>query len=102
MTNRVGRVSAIAEELLIGLISGDQLILLKRKQEINKWALRNLKSPDGVLKGNQHGMTRLALIASHQFFFPPAQEAEGARPSTGFVGQIIGPAAIRVHIVKVL
>src|SRR6266851_2404707 len=102
MADRVGRVFAVAEELVISSVSFDQLILLESKKKIDKRFSGNVKTPNRVLESNHDGMTRLALIATHELFFPPAQQAQGAGSSAGFVGQIVGPAAISVDVVKML
>jgi hypothetical protein len=45
-------------------------------------------------------MCRLAVVASVEFPLPPIEQFKCARGIRDFVAEIVGPAAIRVNIVK--
>src|SRR4051794_27739353 len=100
MSDRIGGVSAVAQQLLERRVALEKLILLEGIQEIQEWPRRNAKTADGFGEGDHHRMPRRALVAAPQLLAPPAEQLERPRAAAGFIRQVVRPTAIGIHRVK--
>ena len=91
---------AVAEQLLVGLVAMSELVLLEGDQQIEKRLRRNMKTLDRLVEGDHDRVPGLALITAQQFLPPPVQQVESPLATACFVGEIVGPAAIGVHGMK--
>src|SRR5581483_1793537 len=97
----VGGIATVAEQLLKGLVALDELVLLESKQKVEKRLGRNLELANRLAQGDGHRVPWPAFIAAEQLGPPPAEQFEGAFTAAGLVGEIVGPAAVGVNVMKV-
>ena len=62
----------------------------------------NVFGENGLPQSNEHWMRRFAFVAEVEFTLPPIEKLKGAHRIRDLVAEIVGPAAVRVDIVKML
>ena len=100
--DRVGRVAAVVGQLGQIVVAADPLILTKGHQKIDERVDRNVKPPDGLRQGDKNRVPDLARIAIAELFFPPVQQCKAFLRFARLVGQVIGPAAVGIDVIKML
>src|SRR5260370_6965623 len=80
MPDRIRGVSAIAENLLVGVVTLHDLILFEGDQEFEERRRRNVKTLYRCPQRYHDRMTRLAVAATHHLFAPPAQQIKPPLP----------------------
>ncbi len=100
MTHRICRMFAVEEYFIEGGIAVNSLILFKGNQQIEERFRRNTKALNRGLKGNHDGVSGLAGVTAEQFLTPPGEEIQSLLSTAGFIGKVIGPAAISIDGVK--
>src|SRR5438067_661405 len=94
MADRVGGVPAVAEQLFVGRVAMNELVLLECDQQIEKRLRRNMKTLDRLVESDHDRMPRLAFVAAQQLVTPPVQQVESPLAAACFVREVVGPAAI--------
>src|SRR5262249_58952997 len=100
MPDGIGRIAAVAENLLVGVVALDDLVLLEGEQQLEERRRRNREPLDRFAQRDHDRMARLAVVAGEQLLAPPLQEVEGLLPAARLVAQIVGPAAVGVNVMK--
>src|SRR5437660_9716288 len=93
-------MSAVAEQLVVGLVTMNELVLLEGDQEVEKRLRRDMKTLNRLVESDHDRMPSLALVAAEQFLAPPAQQIERLLTAARFVREVVGPAAIGVDGMK--
>ncbi len=98
----IGRVAAVAQHVVHGLVARDGLVLAKGDEQIGERLLGNRAGADGFSQRDKHRMARAAFVAGVQFPGPTDREApeRGGRVAD-FVAQIVGDAAVGIDGMKV-
>ena len=100
--NRIRGIAAVTEHVVPGGVARDGLILAKRCKQIGEGLDGNFAGANRGCKRDENGMSGFARIAAAQHDFPILERGESLRVIGNLVGQIVGPAAIGVHVVKML
>ena len=96
----IGRVAAVGQHILHGVVARDGLVLAKGGQQIGKRLLGNGAGANGLGQRNKDRMTRAAFVAGIQFASPQIEQSQRLRRVAHFVAQIVGDAAVGVDRVK--
>src|SRR5579864_1276506 len=92
----------VAEQVVKGLVASDGLVLAEGGEQIRELVLGNFEFADGAGESHEHGMARIAGVAGIQFRFPLIEQLQGCRRISGFVTQVVGGAAVSVHVEEML
>ena len=96
----IGRMATIVELLGDGQVSRLPLVLLKSKEQIVKRLLGYLKGFNGIDQRDEYGVRCPATVAISQQQRPPMKEFAGLRRRFAFIGQVVGPAAVGIEMIK--
>ncbi len=99
-TYGIRRVAAIVEHVVGRLVAMHLLVAAKRHEQIGKGLDRDRELEDGFPQGYEDRMPHDARVAVLQLPFPPIEQVEAALAVVNLVSQVVRPAAIRVHGVK--
>ena len=111
MTDRIGRIAAISEQIVEALVAEDRLVLAERRQQIGKLMLGNSELPDGFGQRDKNRMRRTLAarlrrlqpaIHGAQFFFPAVKQSQSYLCVADLIAEIVGDAAVGVNIEKML
>ena len=94
-------VSAVLQEFVEGRVIGLRLILPERDEQILERLGRDGFLADRLLQRDHHRVFRRAVVASLQFALPPCEQRQRGVAAARFIGEIVGPTAVRIDRVKV-
>jgi hypothetical protein len=99
--DRIGRISAVVQQLIVAVISLDPLVLLEGTQQIKERLRWDGEPPNGRHQRDHHRMRGLPIVAAEEFSPPPGEQTERFFTSGRLVGEVVGPAAISVNGMEV-
>jgi len=102
MTDRIGGVAAVSEQVVEGFVPCDRLVLAEGGEQIGELMPGNVEFADGAGEGNENGMARIAVVAGVEFGFPLIEQLQGGCGASSFVAKIVGYPAVGVNVKKVL
>ncbi len=94
--------AAVIENLIVGLISQDALILFKGVDQVKKWLGWQLVRRDGARQGDKNGGRGAAGEAIDRLFAKIHEEAQGFIAVAGLIAKIVRYAAKGIDIAEIL
>src|SRR5438309_1984916 len=102
MSHGIGRITAVSEHVLEGLITAYTLVLAKSYQQISKSLFGNLAGIYGLSQCYKNWMPGDAGITGLQLRFPTVQKFERLGGISNFIAKVVGNSAIGVNVVEML
>ena len=102
MSDWIGRVQAIAEQIIKSLVTGDGLVLTKCLEQIRKRISRDIQRGDCLTQRYKNRMTRISLITRIELRFPLIEQLQRCLRIADLVSQIVGDTAVGVDIEEML
>ncbi len=100
--DRVGRIAAVGEQVLVGRIARHGLVLHEGADQIGERLLRNLMPVDRAAQSDEHRMAGAPGVHLIQLLAPPGQQAQALLLVADLIAQVVGPAAEGVHVIEIL
>src|ERR1700756_6653 len=101
MTDGIGRVAAVVENVGHGFEAGNGLVLPESYEQVGKRCLRNVAGVDGFSEGDEDGMAGFAAIAGVKLISPEIEQRKGRIAVAGFVSEVVGYATVGIDRVEV-
>src|SRR5262249_23510177 len=102
MSHGIGRVPAIAKQIIKGLISLYHLVLAKSSKQIRERLFRDMELANGVCQRDEYRVSRLSLVTGVQLTFPLIEQVQRCFPISYFIAQIVGDATVGINIEEML
>ena len=102
MADRIGRVTAVGENIVKGFETGDGLVLAEGDEEIGEFVFRDGELVHRGSESNENGMAGHASIAGVEFDFPFVEQGERRGGIADFVAEIVGNTAVGVEVEEIL
>ena len=102
MSDGIGGVLAVGQDVIESLEAGDGLILTKGDEQVGEFVFGDVEFADGIFQRDEYGMFGWAFVAGVKFTLPLVEEFEGGGGVADFVAEVVGDAAVGVDVEEML
>ena len=102
MSDWIGRVPAVAQQVLKGLVSSHRLVLAKCLKKIGKFVFWYIEGPHRLCQRYKYGMPRAPGVTGVQLGFPLIEQSQRSCRITDLIAQIIRDPAVGVDVEEML